>query len=459
MEPSSQYRSLQPQPRLRYSNGFISTPNPEERTFKTYCNASWQNNGNYAGPRINGVKRTMNDFVIPRFNARRANGEVFFTNMTKSEVTVTTNGGSYLVSHVNDACPSMPGVKPFWRPVGGVTGVQYWLPSSAADEKGIVIPPIVTVISDDELARVKIQVSTEVLAKRGVADSDLWESLAEYKQTLALLDEPLSRLGRVVSDAASSIERNRFARDSLNRVAGGYLLYRYGISPLVKDIQNVLAGLKKASGQKRVTKRASETLHAFQSIAGSVTSPAYLKVDHSNVVTDSVSIRGMSLDAGTISLANNLGLSSKGLITLPWQLMSYSFVADWFLNIGDYLQSQVPAFGWTALGSCLVTRRTTSNVYTLGQVTVLDPQWVHHIKPSGSISVTRVETVREPLAKSGVVVQSDFKFDSITRSLDALALIVTGINRISAKVEPVVPDTEARQKAAVSSWFKTISRK
>lgn len=452
MEPYQQNLSLEPRMRIRVQNDLIKVNQYQERTFAVACNPSWTNSG-LDDVRVNGKKVTMVDFVVPRFKSRRAKGEVFFNNMNRVEITVSTNGGAYLTQSVANACQAQyPGVKVTWR--NRETGrVQTWLPASAADEKGVVIPPVVYALADSSIDSAKSLASTEVLAKRGTADSDLWESLAEYRQTLQLLNLKLSTLTGLLNRVQRSVNKGRVHRDLLEKISGGYLVYRYGILPLMNDIKNLAASLNKGVGDKRVTQRAFDRINAFKTTTGIVTYSGFGSFTWSNYVQDNLSLRAMSLDQGHVSFANNLGLTTKGLILLPWQLTSYSFVADWFANFGSYLGANIPAFGWTNLGSCLQTKRTTTNLYVLGTFTNLAPTLYTHPNPGGgSIAITRVETMREPLRPAKLEIESDFKFDKITRAADAIALIVSGFSSLSKQFDEHPKASSRLQRRFFTAW-------
>jgi hypothetical protein len=184
----------------------------------------------------------------------------------------------------------------------------------------------------------------------------------------------------------------------------------------------VIDGLEKKVGRMRKTTRAKLILDSdIQSRV--VRYAGAFSVDILETVSDRVEIRAMSLDEHIVSELNNIGFSSKGLITLPWELMKRSFVLDWFVTMGDFLGAMTPAFGWTQLGSCYVIKRDQG--LSIGS---------HGTYPGAELAIdlpcsggfTYLRDTRERvvgLPAPGVVVRSDFRFSNLTRALDAFSLL------------------------------------
>jgi hypothetical protein len=273
------------------------------------------------------------------------------------------------------------------------------------------------------------------MSKRGTADSDLWESLAEYRQTIEMLNEPLGRLKDLSKRLLESTERSSLSRSLMREVSSGYLMYRYGITPLMKDIRNILSSLHKRGGRREITTRAQEQLYA-DAVTTGTTVDGFWNATWSNQVKEQVTIRAMSLDEGFVSLANNLGLSWKGLAMLPLQLTTYSFVGDWFFNLSSYVQAGIPAFGWNQLGSCMVTTRVTSNAYAITGSGTPPAPYTKIAGPNGTCGIIRVTTTRTPLLPTSFDRVSDFKFDTFTRVADAIGLVASRMVRVQALVGP-----------------------
>lgn len=303
---------------------------------------------------------------------------------------------------------------PEYRNVNGQGPVVYAL------KKGIPLwsPDIKPegVISGTDLNDFVVEHTTKVLNGRGRPDHDLWESLAELDKTLALLPQLFKAIRGMVPRGNKANYQKK-----LSEV---WLMYRYGIKPLLSDVEGVMKGVKKTVGLIRKTTRSKGKLDAHKAEVLTLTGgfPS-LNVMVQNF--DDVEVRCMSLDEYEATLAFNIGFSMKGLATLPWELVKYSFVVDWFTNVGDFLGSIVPLPYVKQLGSCIVIRRLRT--ITLNELPCT-PVAGYDLVRSGSGFYTRTQTTYNRVAGLGgapkVVIRSNFRFDNLTRSLDALALLL-----------------------------------
>jgi hypothetical protein len=432
--------------RIRSDYQIVAKPITKEG-YPISCSAKhWQSTGT-AGYYLTGSRRLMLDYVIPRFHQRQKAGEKFFNDMYKEEITVSDAGSGCLFTSVANFCPD--GTKAQTRIGSGY--VALLTPRVAANDHGHSLPLLATSLDASEILRVKRAVSTETWSKIGTGSSELWESAAEYRQVLSLLENPLTRLKDLSSRLLNSAQRSSLSRGLMKEVSDGYLLYRYGISPLMKDIKDAIAGLSKAGGHKEVTSRAKEQISNSKVFVG-VTDNDGLTSTWQCQTAHSVVVRGMHLDSGYVSFANNLGFDFKGLMLLPLQLTSYSFVADWFVNLSSYVKSTIPAFGWNPLGGCLVTTEAISTAYTLSNVTVNDTGQVLTGGPSGSAAIVSMSTTRSPLLDPALTLNSDFKFDKATRVGDALGLIASRFVKIGSLMGFRPNNSAFHDKKAYQRW-------
>jgi hypothetical protein len=369
---------------------------------------------------------TMYDTVTPDFRARQRRGEFTFSNMssTRRVSTIDQPGNGFIRMN---AAPNPPACT-----IGGVPhydGYMWkgaYLPQMVMNFHHVVRPaplPIpVGIFSDSDIANMQTEVSTGVLAERGQADSNLFESVAEYKETLRLFHGPISSFFRF-------FKKNREAM-KLMGPHEAWLTYRYGIRPLIQDITMVVEGLSKKVGLRRQTSRRNLTKTLTRSTQISETT-FWAIVTANQLETDTVTVRGMCIDEYLATLSSNIGFTAKGLITVPWELVRLSFVVDWFVTLGDFLKSYAPAPGYKTLGGSLVTTRqrsyfwTATNTFQNNFETILRPV-------TGTCSSLYETKSRGGLSGAGVVIKSDFRFASLTRVADSVALIAALVSQYFA---------------------------
>lgn len=372
----------------------------------TGVGAPWVQSPGYSLPLNVGTVEDMYDGVTTRFRERQKAGEKFFNNMSYTRTAYEhSSGNGYQLHDANNG-----------ERIDG-DALHAWLPHSGTN----ITVGIFNALADDDISRACAEVSTRVLSDRGRSATNLWESLAEADKAVALLRPSLSRFTRLCNEALKAKKEGRFKGHAASGVSNLYLAYRYGFRPIISDVEGIIAGLKKGRGTKEVTTRSRIQLNAVKVNTGSSIA-GVVKVDYSNVIQDFVVVRGMSLDEVMLTALNNVGFSAKGLLTLPWELTPYSFVADWAFNVGDFIGAITPAFGWKALGSCLSVQRTVTNSYSAANTSLTSAAYTLDRPVSGSVLCTRVTKSRGPLTPPSLVIKSDFRFDKFTRVADAWAI-------------------------------------
>lgn len=368
----------------------------------------------YSDPPVNacmvGEYRCITDVVVPGFHRRVAKGEVFFNPLSSTHAVQTAGGGGLHVRQKTAiTCNGTP-YYPEWKHDTSFIGGRF-ASNRGTDAHGLFNTR--ALIGTDEVSDMVHEVSTSVLAKRGASDGDLWQDIAQAN----LAARTLPDLGKALG-AALLKQRNSILQRGQS-LASAYLNARYGIRPLIMDVEDVMKGINKAIGVERVTTRASLTatrtgMSTF-TVSGNV-------IEYFGVTdVDEVTVRAMSLDEYSVSTAYNIGLSFKGLLTLPWELIPYSFVVDWFVNVGDYLGALAGDLGLKALGSCVVTRRTQQSVCS--SIGGADATFSCISPSGGSAAITKVATNRYPgITGPNLVIRNNFKLGHLLRAADAFSL-------------------------------------
>lgn len=159
-------------------------------------------------------------------------------------------------------------------------------------------------------------------------DLDLSIDIAESRQTLKMLK---------LSDQLLDVTRTFVKRFGYTKVASNlWLQYQYGIKPLLNSIWGVADELIRIVINK-VTKyraRASSRFYPSHAQINAIVGVANFPIASSNIKT-SVTIGGNIL-SDELDLARWTSLNP---ISIAWELLPFSFVYDWFLNIGGYLRS------------------------------------------------------------------------------------------------------------------------
>lgn len=180
---------------------------------------------------------------------------------------------------------------------------------------------------------------------------DLGVAFGERKQTSNLVAKTASRLtGAVrrlrrgeIRGAMNALGIRRSARQPRSRLwSNNWLELQYGWKPLLSDVFGACEALsKRPASDWRVTAKgvrsrkqiATRTFWSWD--AGVYTAEcdivAFVRID------------AMPQNDAIMSLAS-LGVTNP--LTVGWELLPYSFVVDWFIPIGQYLDSLDASFGF-----------------------------------------------------------------------------------------------------------------
>jgi len=188
-------------------------------------------------------------------------------------------------------------------------------------------------------------------------------NLAERKQSLDMIARrsiQLWKFTRAVrqfrwGDAAKHLGLRSSATPPKSRLkenakafGNNWLEFHFGWSPLIGDIGNAVELLQGDLRPFRVQKRFSY-YSTSKAVVGS--SPTYDQVflDQSRVVIQA----DLVVTNPNLLLANQLGFVNPA--TVAWELVPFSFVVDWFANVGDFLGSFSDFWG-VSLHQPFVTR-------------------------------------------------------------------------------------------------------
>lgn len=227
-------------------------------------------------------------------------------------------------------------------------------------------------------------------ASAAVQRSDIAESAAEYKQTVKALQHRGTQLFRTFPRYVEMLIDGvpRFYRVPLKRrkieiikwVSDSYLEWNLGWRPAISDIGKIIDELSTSDpvlDYSRIKASAvsdpSSVLEEF-----TVVSSGNLNVEchmvgksWSSVRYEGVVLIQKSLGVG--KLRGNFGLTLENFVPTLYQLLPYSFVADYFSNLGQvinslcFLQSRL---GWTCVSQRNESETITSSIRAYNSASV-----------------------------------------------------------------------------------------
>lgn len=192
---------------------------------------------------------------------------------------------------------------------------------------------------NDQINRLKDRCSAKHRSKIKDQSVNLAQSLAERQQLVNMIASRVSQLVSMVKRPSIEKLRKFFGVDSANGLSNTVLEIQYGWRPLVSDINGLIQQLDKTSNATRTaTSRVFEAIDLDGLIEdvdlGSDIGTLEFKIE-GNIVVKRTTHYAVALTA-TDAFKQLGGLNVPYLL---YELVPYSFIVDWFSNVGSILNS------------------------------------------------------------------------------------------------------------------------
>lgn len=247
---------------------------------------------------------------------------------------------------------------------------------------------------------------------------NLAQSMAEYRQTADLFSSISRDVVKITKAFVKRDPRLLLPRkDWTKSTSNQWLRYQYGVRPLMMDMKGSIdvlyaRTLRPLYTSGRVSSKSSvDKTEMIDAMYIGRNFGKARKYTHS-ICSQHISYRAQFDVSQKASTLSRLGLTNPAL--LAWELIPFSFVADWFINIGDCLQSLDNNLQISGLQG-IRSMKVRSSVYA-ERATGL---W------SGSGSYDEILYSRTLPAAISLIVKPQYNPSlSLTRITSALALLV-----------------------------------
>jgi len=221
----------------------------------------------------------------------------------------------------------------------------------------------------------------EALSKLQQGSLNLGAALGELKETFNMVSSSLYTLSRFLlyfrnrrySDAWRALFQNqsvpvtvqRTIRDLRRNPLSLWLSWAYGWRPLLSDIFSGVELIQKGFREKYLLFNVTRTITIPRSSADFISgqSPSLLTFEGKG--TESCRVKFWAMVTSDLSVLNSLGLINP--LSLAWELTRLSFVVDWALPVGMWLESLSATLGITFVAGC-----RTYEIY--GDIVGCDPR-------------------------------------------------------------------------------------
>jgi hypothetical protein len=210
--------------------------------------------------------------------------------------------------------------------------------------------------------RLAILAGTKAHADVRAPEFDGATFIAELTETISMLRNPVKAWQKLIREISKRQRRSKYASDRnlilRDFIEQNWLQYRYGIMPLVFAAEDAIGALE-SMRHKRVFFTARGSAH--EQVIGTEVQSGNLhnwswRIERELETTHDVLVR-----CGIRYYSDRdptWGMDWENVPPAVWEVIPFSFVADWFVNVGDYIRAITPKLGVKVVGSWTVTTNT-----------------------------------------------------------------------------------------------------
>lgn len=215
---------------------------------------------------------------------------------------------------------------------------------------------------------------------RDLQSASVATTLAEWRQAESMLVARATQL----SEGLRALRRGDFKK--LNKLfkapkgfrakakggANMWLEYHFGWSPLVQDIYNAVQVLSAVPPSQKVRGRgrSSEPILVRNAPIGATT---YIQEDLTYSCRVECGAEMFTSNPNT-ALANQMGFINPAAVA--WELVPFSFLVDWFLPVGDFLNSFTDLLGHSVHYPYTTTKRSAIGLYRYADGRFITDTWL-----------------------------------------------------------------------------------
>lgn len=286
---------------------------------------------------------------------------------------------------------------------------------------------------NDTLAR---RCLTRAYARKNKANVETGVILGELMETLELIRHPLRSLSRGLKSIFRANSLARTAKSAVTTVSNEWLKLQYGILPAIKDVQNIQAQfhkdvsyhtdlLRRASAKEILIQDSVMTYNRLCNVIGANFGPVPLQTrlqafTMTKVTCCSTVYYQHLLNMEAATMARTWGLSPDQVLTTFWQLVPYSFVVDWFVDVGNWLRAISPSHEFVVLGNSTSQKTTVDSFIVDVGIPMYNGDWPCTVRERAKFtwhSETLIRQCNDTLPAMPVWTGEWIKFQNLVNSL------------------------------------------
>lgn len=317
---------------------------------------------------VSGSETTQatSDVVTPDFAVRCSRGEIINNDFSTSKLTITPPAPAQYTLRLERMVPgSLRGWEGSLR-----SGQSVWSPSRRK--------PLLTM--DGAIQAQKKSEARDAAVQAAHANVDVSSmlagaTLAESRKTIDSFVSIGGRLMTIVRDARRLNIKGLQRQLRPSELADRYMELRYAVRPVIYDANGLVHAMSQNRAYDRFTARGSgSATYKTEDTIEDVEVAWGVLADVKRTLQYTVSARAGVLTHVEYSNTNVFGVDQ--LAETAWELMPFSFIVDWFVNVGQSIAAASPNSGVTQLASWVTTKESIVMTNTIvGSYAPADPYW------------------------------------------------------------------------------------
>jgi hypothetical protein len=299
------------------------------------------------------VKKSVSDEPFKNYRKRKLRGEIMVGEFVLDVAERAVSDGS------------ISGYHPTWKETWAYYG------DLIAGLEGILSRPSFDIAND--ISRMSALAVTEAFAKAKQPIVMGGEILSELDKTVGMFQRPFGAARRHLQNMQANKARrlNKSGSNLASAISSAWLEGRYGWQPIILDaeaIRDQFHNQWDSHGQRLVARSTKTSVtNQTRKCVDTYGAGTYSTFQYTGSATYNVEVAASAgviydvSDRTTVQrLQEIMGFRHQDLLTLAWEKIPYSFVADWFVNTGTWLQAVTPNPFMSVVGSwaTTVTRET-----------------------------------------------------------------------------------------------------
>lgn len=238
--------------------------------------------------------------------------------------------------------------------------------------------------------------------------------LGELRESIHMIRHPASALNHLLGQYLKDVKRLKRTRPRnwKKGLSGLWLEYAFGWVPLVSDIGNAYQAYKdlvtEHDGKYRMLEagaidEASNAAHTKDLLVDMGPTVTYYSGSQRGTSSVRYKFRGAvvrHVDATIVgSRLETFGFEAQEWVPTAWELLPWSFLVDYFSNIGDVIQANCAvrqAIGWVNQDAINTRTIEYSGGHDLKQTKAAYPKWIASDGPSFTVKWVLRSVVRTP---------------------------------------------------------------